>query len=264
MKNSSTEPNQATEEFTRKSAAGDSYSKNEIDRLKNQEATSQGILDAAVSEYKATEANVSNVLPTQQRSAQAALQKAENELAITEVRAFTNGTILQVALSEGATATRLVLKPSMIIVPDRPDGVPLKIVAGFSQAFNNVLNVGMPVEISCDSNTNLFMENVVLPARITYKQDAIAAGQVTASGSLIELNNHIRRGSVLVHMELVHKDHEKRVLNGSGCIVQAYTNDIPSVVGHIIGALGVVKAILFRIKVWGSLIVGIGLGGGGK
>jgi len=256
---------QATEEFNRKNAAKrNTFRRSEIERLKNQKASRQGRLNAALSEYKAMKANVSKVLPAQQRSAQAALQKAENELTKTSVRAFTNGTVLQVALSEGATATRLVLRPSMIIVPDRPDGAPLKFVAGFSQAFNNVLKEGMPVEISCDSNTNLFMENVVLPARITYKQDAIAAGQVTASGSLIELNNHIKRGSILVHMELVHKDHEKRVLNGSGCIVQAYTNDIPGTVGHIIGALGAVKAILFRIKVWGTLVVGIGLSGGGK
>ncbi len=259
---------QASEEFSRKDAAKqknkNTFSKSEIDRLRNQKATRQGSLDAALSEYKAMSANVSKVLPAQQISARAALQKSENELSKTEVRAFTNGTVLQVALNEGATATRLVLKPSMIIVPDREDSVPLKFTAGFSQAANNVLKEGMPVEIACESNTNLFMENVVLPARISYKQDAIAAGQVTASGTLLEPNNHRKRGSVLVHMELVHKDHEKRVLNGSGCIVQAYTNDIPGTVGHIIGAMGAVKAILFRIKVWGALVVGIGLGGGGK
>jgi len=93
----------ATEEFNRKNAAQqknrNTYSKSEIDRLKNQKATKQGRLDATLFEYKAMKANVSKVLPAQQRSAQAALQKAEIELAKTGVRAFTNGTVLQVALS---------------------------------------------------------------------------------------------------------------------------------------------------------------------
>ena len=114
-----------------------------------------------------------------------------------------------------------------------------------------------------EANANLLMSNVVLPARIAFKQDAIAAGQFVASGALIEPKDRAKRGSVLVAIELVHKEHEQLLLNGSGCIVQAYSSDLPGFTGHIVGALGIVKAILFRIKVWISVAVGIGLVGGG-
>lgn len=259
---------QTNEELARKETANsknkNTYSLSEVSRLRNTKANKQGTLNAARSEYQAVESNFKQVLPAKQESAKAALLKAENELAKTEVRAFTNGTVNQIALNEGATATRLVLSPSLLIIPDQPADTPLKMTAGFTQTAKNVLKPGMPVEIACETNSNLLMRNVILPARISFIQNAIATGQITSGGGLIEPNSRIKRGSVLVHMELVHQEHEKHVLKGSGCIVQAYTNDLPGFGGHVISALGAVKAILFRIKVWVSLAVGIGLASGGK
>ena len=73
----------------------------------------------------------------------------------------------------------------------------------------------------------------------------------------------LRRGSILVYLELVHPEQEKIMLDGSGCMVQTYTNNLPGFFGHVIAATGVIKAVGLRIKVWGSLVSGVGLAGGG-
>lgn len=71
------------------------------------------------------------------------------------------------------------------------------------------------------------------------------------------------RGSLVVYFELDYPEHEAIMLNGSGCIVQTYTNNLPGFTGHIIAATGIVKAVGLRLKVWGAMIAGIGLSGGG-
>lgn len=43
-------------------------------------------------------------------------------------------------------------------------------------------------------------------------------------------------------------------------MVQTYGNSLPGFACHVIGALGIVKATLFRIKAWVALIAGMGLG----
>ena len=53
------------------------------------------------------------------------------------------------------------------------------------------------------------------------------------------------------------------MLDGSGCIVQTYTDRIDGFVGHIIAATGVIKAVGLRAKVWAGRISGVGLSGGG-
>jgi hypothetical protein len=53
------------------------------------------------------------------------------------------------------------------------------------------------------------------------------------------------------------------MLDGSGCLVQTYNQSVPGLWGHIIAATGVVKAAGLRIMVWGALLSGIGLAGGG-
>ena len=166
-------------------------------------------------------------------------------------------------MSVGSPASKLILSPAMVIIPDRPEGEPLRITAGFSQVARSTLYEGMPAEIACDSNVNLSFRNAVLPARVVLIQPAIAAGQVVPGGRLHDLNKAAERGSMLVYFELVHPEHEDIMIDGSGCIVQTYTNNLSGVTGHIIAATGVVQAVGLRLKVWGTLISGVGLAGGG-
>ncbi len=222
----------------------------------------ESALVATQAQLKLSQAELTDVLPAARKSAEATYTSAKVDLAKTEVRAFAAGTVTQMALSVGSPASQLILSPAMVIVPDRDKDVPVRVVAGFSQVAKNILHVGMPAEIACDSNSNLAMKNAVMAARVVGIQPAIAAGQVTPSGTLIELNSRVQRGSLLVFFELVYKKHEAMLLDGSGCMIQTYTNDLEGSVGHIIGATGIIKAFLLRIKAWGVLVTGVGLAGG--
>ena len=220
-------------------------------------------LEATLAQADLAELDISQAIPAQRAAAEAALESKKVALDQTEVRTLTNGVVTQLAMSVGSPASKLILSPAMVIIPDRPQGLPLRVTAGFSQVARATLYEGMPAEIACDSNVSLSFKNAVLPARVASIQPAIATGQIVPGGRLLEPNNGLVRGSMLVYFELVHPEHEKVMLDGSGCIVQTYTDNLSGITGHIIAATGVVKAVGLRLKVWGSLLSGIGLAGGG-
>jgi len=220
-------------------------------------------LSAAEAQVSLAQVEISQSLPAQRKAAEASLESARVALNMTEVRSFTGGVVTQLAMSEGSPASTLILSPAMVIIPDRPEGLPLRITAGFSQVTRSALYEGMPAEIACDSNIGLSFSNTVMPARVLYIQPAIAAGQIVPGGRLVELNERTPRGSLLVYLELENKEQEKIMLDGTGCLVQTYTNNLGGFMGHVIAATGVIKAVGLRLKVWGSLIAGIGLAGGG-
>lgn len=221
----------------------------------------EAALVAARGQLKIDQAEITDVLPAARKAAEASYASAKVAMEKTEVRAFSDGVITQLVLSVGSPASKLIIAPAMVIIPDRDESVPIRVVAGFSQVSKDVLHVGMPAEIACDSNSKIGMKNAVMAARLVSVQPAIAVGQITPSGTLVDPVSRARRGSVLVAFELEHKEHEAMLLDGSGCMVQTYTNNLHGTFGHIIAATGIIKALLLRIKVWGILIAGVGLVG---
>ena len=234
-----------------------------VREIESSVAIAESDLEAALAQADLAALDISQAIPAQRAAAEAALEGKKVALDQTEVRSLTNGVVTQLAMSVGSPASKLILSPAMVIIPDRPQGFPLRITAGFSQVARATLFEGMPAEIACDSNVSLSFKNSVLPARVASIQPAIATGQVVPGGRLLEPNNGLVRGSMLVYFELVYPEHEKVMLDGSGCIVQTYTDNLSGITGHIIAATGVVKAVGLRLKVWGSLLSGIGLAGGG-
>ncbi|MBN9457476.1 MAG: HlyD family secretion protein [Bosea sp.] len=226
-------------------------------------AIGEANLASAQAQQSLAQVEISQTLPAQHKAAEAAMESAKVALGMTEVRSFTDGVVTQLAMSAGSPASTLILSPAMVIIPDRPNDIPLRITAGFSQVSRTTLYEGMPAEIACDTNIGLTFSNTVLPARVRSVQPAISSGQIVPGGRLLELSERMPRGSLLVYLELEHKEQEKIMLDGTGCIVQTYTNNLPGFTGHLIAATGVVKAVGLRLKVWGSLIAGIGLAGGG-
>ena len=226
-------------------------------------AVAEAELVAAQAQADLAQVDVAQAIPAQRKAAQAAIDSAQVAVDQTVVRSFTDGVVTQLAMSVGSPASKLILSPAMVIIPDRPADVPLRIVAGFSQIARATLYEGMPAEIACDSNIGLSFRNAVLPARVVALQPAIAAGQVVPGGRLLEPKAGIARGTILAYFELVHPEQEAIMLDGSGCIIQTYQNNLEGVTGHIVAATGVVKAVGLRLKVWGALIAGVGLGGGG-
>ncbi len=236
---------------------------NAVLELQTAVAATEAELSAARAQLDLSEIDLEEALPAQRKAAEAAIQSAEAALAFTEVRSFTNGTTTQVALSVGSPASTLILSPAMIIIPDRPADVPVRIAAGFAQVAHTTVYEGMPAEIACESNASLSFVNAVFPAKIVSIQPAVARGQVVPSGNLLDLSGANERGTLLVLLELEYKEHEDILLDGTGCIVQAYTNNIGGLFGHVIAATGVVKAAGLRLKVLGSIVSGVGLGGSG-
>lgn len=226
-------------------------------------AVAEAELSAAKAQVNSALTDISETIPAQRKVAEAAVESAKVALERTEVRSFTDGVVTQLVMSEGSPASQLVLSPAMIIIPDRPKDIPLRVIAGFSQVARATIYEGMPAEIACDSNANLSFRNAVLPAKVAFIQPAVAAGQIVPGGQLLEPNLRMARGSMVVFFELDHPEHQKIMLDGSGCLVQTYTNNLEGTSGHIIAATGVIKAVGLRLKVWGSLISGIGLAGGG-
>lgn len=220
-------------------------------------------LEAANAQVDLAQSELSEAIPAQRKEAAASLESSEAALNKTQVRSFTAGIVTQLAMSVGSPASTLIISPAMVIIPDRDPNMPIRISAGFSQVARSVLYDGMPAEVACNSNANLGFKNSILPAKVAFVQPAIAAGQVVPGGRLLEPNNGVSRGSVLVYFELEHPEHQETLLNGSGCIVQTYTNNLDGFIGHAIAATGVVKAVGLRLKVWGVLISGAGLAGGG-
>ncbi|MGD1925439.1 MAG: biotin/lipoyl-binding protein [Paracoccaceae bacterium] len=220
-------------------------------------------LAAAEARVDLAQSDLNQAIPARRKAAEAAVESARVALEQTEVRSFTDGVVTQLAMSVGSPASKLILSPAMVIIPNRPADLPLRITAGFTQIARSTLYVGMPAEIACDSNIGLSFRDAVLPAKVIAIQPAIATGQVVPGGRLLEPEKGIARGSLLAYLELVHPEQEAVMLDGSGCIVQTYTSNLHGVTGHIIAATGVVKAVGLRLKVWGALIAGVGLGGGG-
>ncbi|WP_299655074.1 HlyD family secretion protein [uncultured Tateyamaria sp.] len=225
-------------------------------------AVAEAELAAAQAQVDLAQTDISQAIPAERRAAEAAVERAQVALDQTAVHAFSDGVVTQLAMSVGSPASQLILSPAMVIIPDRPEGVPLRITAGFSQVARATLYEGMPAEIACDSNIAMSFRNSVLPARVASIQPAIAAGQIVPGGRLLEAENGLRRGSMLVYFELEHPEHEAIMIDGSGCIVQTYTSNLSGAAGHVIAATGVVKAVGLRLKVWGALISGVGLAGG--
>ncbi len=237
-----------------------------LDAVRELEASStvaEAELAAALAQVDLAQVDLTQALPAQRKAAEAAVESARVALEQTEVHSFTNGVVTQMVMSVGSPASKLILSPAMVIIPDRPDDIPVRIIAGFSQVARATIYEGMPAEIACDSNIGLSFRDAVLPAKISSIQPAIAAGQVVPGGQLLELNRATERGSMLVYFELENPEQEKVMLDGSGCIVQTYTNNLSGFVGHVIAATGVIKAVGLRLKVWGALISGVGLAGGG-
>lgn len=234
-----------------------------VRKLESELAVSEAELAAANAQVDLAQSDISQAIPAQRKAAEAAVEGAQVALRQTEVQSFTDGIVTQLAMSAGSPASRLILSPAMVIIPDRPEGLPIRVTAGFSQVARATLHEGMPAEIACDSNVDLSFRNAVLPAKVVSIQPAIAAGQIVPGGKLLEPNNWLVRGSLLVYFELEHPEHEAVMIDGSGCIVQTYTNNLSGFTGHVIAATGVIKAVGLRLKVWGSLISGVGLAGGG-
>ncbi|WP_424928573.1 HlyD family secretion protein [Amaricoccus tamworthensis] len=235
----------------------------DVRNLQAQVSEAEAHVAAMRAQVDLSETELTQTIPARRKAAETAVESAQVALDHTVVRSFTDGVVTQLVLGEGSPATTLILSPAMVIIPDRPADTPIRIVAGFSQIARSTLYEGMPAEIACNSNADINFRDSVLPAKVVGIQPAVASGQVIPGARLVDPDSLAERGSLVVYFELEYPEHEAMMLDGTGCIVQTYTNNIPGIGGHVVAATGIIKAVGLRIKVWGMLLSGIGLAGGG-
>ncbi|WP_121064136.1 HlyD family secretion protein [Chachezhania antarctica] len=244
------------------------FAEDNYERAKDRSESQQAVVDGANAQLATAQLKATQLLPAQLASAQAELEKAKVQLALTQVHSPVDGRIAQITLNVGDRASQVALSPSMVIIPDRAADEPKEIVAGFTQVQGTVIHPGMAAEVACRSNINNSITGTVLPVRVTRVQDQISSGQIAPSGGLLQPSNMPRPGDVVAFLELVYPEQQDLLIDGSACLVQAYTTKVTgklagTFLGEVIQAWALEKAVVMRMKVWIMLATGAGLGGEG-
>jgi multidrug resistance efflux pump len=223
----------------------------DIEKLQVIVAGRQGSLDAATASKQSATTRVTALIPAEKASAEAALAEAQVELDKTFVRAGVNGRVEQFFLRPGDIVNP-ILRPAGVLIPEGAGQRAL--VAGFGQIEGQVMRVGMVAEATCISKPW-----VIIPLVVTNVQNYIAAGQFRGGEQLLEAQNTVRPGTILVFMESIYKDGLDGVTPGSSCVANAYTSNhelissgklstFKSFALHVVDATGLVHALLLRIQ----------------
>ena len=223
----------------------------DIEKLQVAVAGRQGSLDAATASKQSASTRVTALIPAEKASAEAALAEAQVDLDKTFIRAGVNGRVEQFLLRPGDIVNP-ILRPAGILIPEGSGQRVL--TAGFGQIEGQVMKVGMVAEATCISKPW-----VIIPLVVTNVQNYIAAGQFRGGEQLLEAQNTVRPGTILVFMEPLYKDGLDGVTAGSSCIANAYTSNhelissgklstLKSFWLHVVDATGLVHALLLRIQ----------------
>ncbi|MCA1381363.1 MULTISPECIES: HlyD family secretion protein [Bradyrhizobium] len=223
----------------------------DIDKLQVLVDQRQSGIDAATAVKQSASLQVSVLLPAQKASAEATLDQAQVDLDKTYVRAGVDGRVEQFLVRPGDVVNQL-MRPAGVLVPEGAGRKALQ--AGFGQIEAQVMKTGMVAEATCISKPW-----VIIPMVITTVQDYIAAGQFRTGEQLIDPQNAVRPGTILVFLEPLYKGGLDGVTPGSSCIVNAYTSNHEEISAkdtstsrkialHVVDGVGLVHALLLRIQ----------------
>jgi multidrug resistance efflux pump len=223
----------------------------DIEKLEVAVAGRQGSLDAATASKQSATTRLSALLPAEKASAEAALAEAQVELDKTFIRAGVNGRVEQFALKPGDIVTP-IMRSAGVLIPEEAGRRAL--MAGFGQIEAQVMKVGMVAEA-----TGISKPWTIIPMVVTNVQDYIAAGQFRGGEQLVEAQQVVRPGTILVFLEPIYKGGLEGVTPGSSCIANAYTSNhelissgkigsFKSFALHVVDATGIVHAMLLRIQ----------------
>ncbi len=223
----------------------------ELEALRATRKSRQGQLDAAQAKRDVVQARISTLMPAERKRAEAELAQAETEIKQATVFAGTDGTLKQFVLKPGDIVNP-ILRPAGILVPTSSGRG--RFIASFQQINAQVLHVGMLAEITCPSQPLS-----VIPMRMTKIQDAITTGQIRPTDQLIELEERLRPGTILVVLETIFEGQADAILRGSSCVGVAYTSHAKQIAsGEITGlsaflmwlvdGMGIANAIVIRAQ----------------
>lgn len=227
-----------------------SVAQREIDKLQVAADGRKGGLDAAIANKQTLQIEIDALLPTQQASAEAAMQQAQVALDKTTVYASIAGTVQQFALRPGDIVNPLIRAAGILVPEERTEGF----LAGFSQIEAQVMKPGMIGEITCAAKPF-----TIIPVVVTSVQEVIAAGQFRPTDQLIDVQQLPQGGTLTVQMESLYPGQLDDIPPGSSCIANAYTSNYDRIDAgglstsqwlfyHVVDTVGLVHAMLLRIQ----------------
>jgi multidrug resistance efflux pump len=223
----------------------------ELERLRVRISAQTGAVAAAAAAKEAAERKVSDVLPAEKATAEAALAQAQADLDRTWVRAGTNGRVEQFFLRIGDIVNPL-MRPAGILIPEGAGQRSLQ--AGFNQIEAQIMKEGMIAEVTCVSKPF-----TIIPMVVTNIQDYIASGQFRGGEQLADPSQVTKPGTLLAFLEPLYKGGLDGVTPGSACIANAYSNNHETIVApgtgtfqkmtlHVVDALALVHALILRLQ----------------
>lgn len=211
----------------------------------------RGALAAAEAARDGAEARLTTLLPAQKASAEAALAQAQVDLDKTTVYAGFDGRVEQFTLRVGEIVNPF-MRPAGLLIPQARATRQLQ--AGFDQLEAQVIKVGMAAEVACMS-----APFTVVPMVVTAVQDFIAAGQIRLADQLIDPEQVVRPGTLVVSLEPIYEGGLDNVPRGSSCIANAYSSNHEELQSpdistgrwlylHMVDTVAVVHAVILRIQ----------------
>jgi multidrug resistance efflux pump len=163
------------------------------------------------------------------------LADAQFELDQTVVRAATGGFVTQVALRPGMYVVPVPLRPAMIFVNDSPKDRAL--AAAFQQNALQRVKAGDEAEVLFKG-----IPGRVFKAKVRFVIDAIAAGQLQATGTMQDLGVALPGGRALAVLDILDDMSGYQVPLGSAGEAAIYTEHFHE--------LSLLRKILLRMRSW--------------
>ena len=239
-----TQVNLAQENYDRQAEL---FSKNVIPKAtldtytRNLETAKQSYTGAQAEEEHARLASSSQIdgINTQVAQLQAQLNDAQYDLDQTVVRAPGNGFVTQVALQPGVYVVPIPLRPAMTFVNTDPKAMALG--AAFQQNALQRVRAGDEAEISFRA-----VPGRVFKAKVRILLDAIAAGQMQASGTLQDFGASAGESRGMALIDILDDISQYQIPVGSAAEVAIYTDHIKD--------LSLLRKILLRMRSWQNYV----------
>ena len=208
---------------------------------RNLETSRQTWVGAKAEEERARLAFSSNIdgVNTTVARLRAELGDAEYDLAQTTTRAPGNGFVTQVALRPGVYVVPLPLRPAMAFV--NTDVRDQGLGAAFQQNSLQRVRTGDEAEVAFDA-----VPGRVFKGKVRIVLDAIAAGQIQATGTLIDYGARTEGGRALALIDLEEDMSGYQVPVGAAAQVAIYTQ-----YWHHVSLL---RKILLRMRSWENYV----------
>jgi multidrug resistance efflux pump len=211
------------------------------DATRNLEASKQTWVGAKAEEERARLAHSSNIegVNTTVARLSAELGDAQYDLEQTEMRAPAKGFVTQVALRPGMYVVPAPLRPVMAFVNTdiRDQGLG----AAFQQNSLQRVRAGDEAEVAFDG-----VPGRVFKAKVRIVLDAIAAGQIQASGALVDYGARTEGGRALAILDLEEDLSPYQIPLGAAAQVAIYTK-----YWHHVALL---RKILLRMRSWENYV----------